>query len=120
MVTQKQKAALQALMQFTSRKEAAEAAGIGERTLRQYLRDEEFISELNRLYDEWMNECTQELQKAVKMAVLTLKQALTDKSPQARIAAARIILETAPKYLELNNILQRIDNLEREVNHEQV
>jgi len=104
-------------MQFTSRKEAAEAAGIGERTLRGYLHDKEFISELNRLYDDWMDECTQELQQAVKQAIKALRGALTeDEAPlQSKIAAARIILDSAPKYLELNNILQRIDNLEREV-----
>lgn len=116
MITQKQKAALQALMKFTSRKEAADAAGIAERTLRDYLRDEEFVAELNRLYDDWMDECTRELQQAVKLAIQTLKGSLTDEdaSVPAKIAAAKAILETAPKYLELNNIIQRVNELERE------
>ena len=115
MITQKQKAALQALMQFTSRKEAAAAAGIGERTLREYLRDDAFMAELNKLYDDWMAECTEELQKAVKMAVNTLEGALSDENASipAKIAAARIILETAPKYIELNNIIKRVDELEK-------
>lgn len=117
MLTQKKRAALQALMQFTGQKEAAAAAGIAERTLREYMRDEEFITELNQIYDAWMGECTRELQKAVKMAIQTLKESLTDEdaSVPAKIAAARVILDTAPKYLELNNILQRVDYLEREV-----
>ena len=117
MITQKQRAALQALMRFTSRKEAADAAGIAERTLREYLRDPVFIAELNRLYDDWMEECTRELQQAVKLAIHTLKGSLTDEeaSVPAKIAAAKTILETAPKYLELNNIIQRIDALEKDM-----
>ena len=117
MITQKQKAALQALMQFTSRKEAATAAGIAERTLREYLRDPAFIAELNRLYDDWMDECTRELQQAVKLAIQTLKGSLTDEeaSVPAKIAAAKAILETAPKYLEVNNILPRIEALEKDM-----
>lgn len=117
MITQKQKAALQALMQFTSRKEAASAAGIAERTLREYLRDPAFIAELNRLYDDWMDECTRELQQAVKLAIQTLKGSLTDEeaSVPAKIAAAKAILETAPKYLEVNNILPRIEALEKDM-----
>ena len=117
LITQKQKAALQALMQFTSRKEAAAAAGIAERTLREYLHDEAFVAELNRLYDDWMDECTRELQQAVKMAIQTLKGSLSDEaaSVPAKIAAAKAILEMAPKYLELNNIIQRIDALEKDM-----
>ena len=117
MITQKQKAALQALMQFTSRKEAASAAGIAERTLREYLRDPAFIAELNRLYDDWMDECTRELQQAVNLAIQTLKGSLTDEeaSVPAKIAAAKAILETAPKYLEVNNILPRIEALEKDM-----
>ena len=117
LITQKQRAALQALMQFTSRKEAAAAAGVAERTLREYLRDEAFVAELNRLYDDWMDECTRELQQAVKMAIQTLKGSLSDEaaSVPAKIAAAKAILETAPKYLELNNIIQRIDALEKDM-----
>ena len=117
MLSQKQKAALQALMQFTSRKDAAKAAGIAERTLREYLRDDAFIAELNRLYDDWMDECTRELQQAVKLAIQTLKGSLTDEeaSVPAKIAAAKAILETAPKYLEENNILPRIEALEKDM-----
>lgn len=116
MLSQKQKAALQALMQFTSRKDAAKAAGIAERTLREYLRDDAFIAELNRLYDDWMDECTRELQQAVKMAIQTLKGSLSDEeaSVPAKIAAAKAILETAPKYLETNNLIQRVEMLEKE------
>lgn len=117
MITQKQKAALQALMQFTSRKEAAKVAGITERTLREYMRDPAFTAELNRLYGDWFDECTRELQLAVKLAIQTLKGSLTDEeaSVPAKIAAAKAILETAPKYLEVNNILPRIEALEKDM-----
>lgn len=120
MITGKKKAALQALMRYTGRKEAADAAGISERTLRDYLRDPAFNAELNRLYDDWMDECTRELQQAVKLAIQTLKGSLTDEaaSVPAKIAAAKAILDTAPKYLEVNNILQRVEALENERNGE--
>lgn len=115
-MTQKQKAALQALLQYTSRKDAANAAGISERTLRMYLKDPAFIDELNRLYDDWFSECTRELQLSVKLAIQTLKGSLSDESASvpAKIAAAKAILETAPKYLEVNNVLQRIEALEND------
>lgn len=109
-------------MQFTDRKQAAKAAGVAERTLREYLRDPAFIAELNRLYDDWMDECTRELQQAVKLAIQTLEGALTDgeASVSAKIAAAKAILETAPRYLEVNNILPRIEALEKERNEKNV
>lgn len=111
----KQRAALQALMVCNSRKEAAAQAGIGERTLREYFRDAEFVKEYERLYGELMDECTRELQKSLPLAIKTLRGICEDPeaSVPARSAAAFRILDAAPKFIEVNNVLVRLEEVER-------
>ena len=107
--------ALQALMSCSSRKEAAAQAGIAERTLRSYFQDPEFMKEYDRLYGELMDEVTRELQRALPIAVRTLRTICEDpeaSAPAKSIAAYRII-DAAPKYTELNDILIRLEKLER-------
>ena len=114
-MTVKQRAALQALMSCSSRKEAAAQAGIAERTLREYFHNPEFVKEYDRLYGELMDQCTRELQKSLPLAIQTLRQICEDPeaSVPARSAAAFRILDAAPKFIEVNNILTRLEELER-------
>ena len=115
-LTVKQRAALQALMTCSSRREAAAQAGIGERTLREYFRDDEFVREYDRLYGELMDDFTRELQKSLHLALKTLRDACED--PEAswasKTAAAYRILSLAPDYIMQNDILIRLEKLEGE------
>ena len=114
-MTVKQRAALQALMVCSSRAEAAKQAGIAERTLRSYFHDPEFIQEYDRLYGELMDEVTRELQKSLPLTIKTVRAVCEDPeaSNAAKSAAAYRILDAAPEYVMQNNILQRLEKLER-------
>ena len=102
-------------MRCSSRSEAAKQAGIAERTLRTYFHDPEFVQEYERLYGELMDEVTRELQKSLPLAIKTLRAICED--PEASVAAkttaAYRILDAAPDYVMQNNILTRLEKLER-------
>ncbi len=119
-MTVKQKAALQALLSCNSRREAAKQAGISERTLRGYFQDEAFVNEYNRAFGELMDTGTRMLQKEIRTAVETLHGVMTGKesSEGARNSAARTVLDMAPRYTELNDIIQRIEQLERSMEND--
>ena len=114
-MTVKQRAALQALLSCNSRAEAAKKAGIAERTLRSYFHDPEFIQEYDRLYGELMDEVTRELQKSLPLAIRTLRAVCEDPeaSGAAKAAAAHRLLSIAPDYVMQNDILMRLEKLER-------
>ena len=111
----RQRAALQALMVCSTKAEAAKQAGIAERTLRSYFQDEEFVKEYDRLFGDLMDEVTRELQKSLPLAIRTLRAVCEDPEASwpAKSAAAHRLLDVAPEYVTQNNILQRLEKLER-------
>lgn len=109
---------LAALLTSKTRKEAAKKAGVSERTVYEYLQDEEFA----RRYDEarrgLVKNATIQLQKGLAPAIDTLSAVVEDETaePRTRIAAARALLEYGIKYSELSDIYARLDKLEGQEN----
>ena len=112
--------ALSALLTSDTKAEAAKKAGISDRTLRSYLSDPAFKAEYQRRKKKLLNDATHQMQQSMKIAVSTLKGIIQSKESKDsdRITAARLILEYSLKYTEINDILDRIEDLENTVNND--
>lgn len=97
-----------------TRAEAARAAGIGESTLRGYMQDPEFVRRYQEAFRHMLQDATRQAQQAISPALSTLREVVEDeKQPaQARVQAARTILDQALKFTELSNVLGRIAKLQ--------
>lgn len=113
-MTPKKQKALLALLTSPTREKAAAAAGITSKTLRSYLADPDFQAEYKRAFSGLVEEATRQAQQAIAPALLTLREIVedTDENAQARISAARSILEYSMKLTETTDILTRLDELE--------
>ena len=113
-ISARQKKLIGALLTHATITAACAAAGVGRSTLRRWLTNPVFVSELH--YQE------QELLQAVSRALLTqaeganaaLSEILTDKAnpPGARLRAAEIILSNLLRIRELADHEQRLTALE--------
>lgn len=94
---------------------AASQAGIGERTLYRWLReDTAFQAEYLALRRQLVSNATFQLQKAGNNAVSALTRVMNDPGApaSARVAAARAVLEMSYKALEIDDLEARIAALE--------
>lgn len=105
-----------------TRVEAAKAAGIGESTLRGYLRDPEFQARYREAFGNLLQDATRQAQQAISPALSTLREIVEDESAgaQSRILAARSALEFALKLTEQLDIISRIETLEYAIKEEGV
>ena len=94
--TPRKEKALQALLVSRTRAEAAKAAGIGESTLREYMKDPEFSAAYKQAAAELLNSATMQLRQ----------------NP-AQISAARTLLDFNLKFTELTDVLDRLTELEQ-------
>src|SRR5262245_34525881 len=111
-----QERALAALLSSSSHAEAAQRAGISESTLQRWLREPAFREEYRAARRALLEAAIGRLQSASGDAVQVLQDVLTD--PQAganaRIRAACSILDYSVKAVELWDLAERIERLERE------
>lgn len=112
--TPRKERALQALLTCRTRAEAAEAAGIGESTLRAYLRESEFQARYREAFGALVQDATRQAQQAIAPALSTLREIVEDENAgaKARIMAARSTLEYALRLTEQLDIISRIETLE--------
>lgn len=107
--------ALLALLSSPTIKEAAKIAGIGEKTLHRWIKeDQEFRQAYREASREALQHTTTRLQQAAARAVDTLESIMMDKraNANARVTAAKTVLETAYKAFELYDLEARIEALE--------
>ncbi len=72
--------ALAALMAYPTRKEAATAAGITDRTMRAYLQDNEFREAYRAAYHGVMEDATRQAQRLVSKAMAVFEEVMGVKS----------------------------------------
>lgn len=90
-------------------------ANIGERTLRTYLGDPVFTAELQRLQAEQIADAARRGRQGMGAAMSTLKNIADDETANAqnRIMACRSLLEYGLKLDERENVLRRLEVLEK-------
>ena len=95
--------------------EAAALAGIGESTLREYMKDAEFKERYNLACRELVREAARQAQQTLSPALRTLRTIVEDEGEQtqARITAARTMLEYSLKLSEHADILEQLRELEK-------
>lgn len=113
-MTARQQKALAALLSTSSKAAAARAAGISDRTLRDYLADPTFWAEYEKAFKDMVEDAAKQAKQSLSPALSTLREIVEDKGEdtQARISAARAILSNSIKLIETADILARLKELE--------
>ena len=111
----KQAAAIAALLAHRTIAEAAHHVGIGERTLLRWLQeDRAFQATYRTARRHVVQHAVAQVQQATSTAVATLEAIMQDAtaSANARVSAAKAVLDTAMKGVELEDLDSRIVALE--------
>ena len=116
-ISRKQDTAIGALLSRPTISAAAESVGIGESTLRRWLKDRDFLAAYRAARREAVSQAVGHLQGACSVAVLALTDISQDVScpASARVSAARTVLELALKGVELEDLAVRVEELELQV-----
>lgn len=115
MLTPNKQRALQALLTQPTKADAAQAAGISPRTLRDYLADEEFQREYKRAVCDVIDSATRQAQRALAPAISALLAIVEDDEAMQmpgtgnRIAAARSLLDYGLRMTEFTDILRELN-----------
>lgn len=113
-MTPRKEKALASLLTCRTKAEAAKAAGIGESTLREYMKDPEFIERYRQACGDMLRDAAQQARQGISPALEALREiAENPANPQARIMAARSTLEYALKLEERVDFLERLEALEK-------
>jgi hypothetical protein len=114
-LTPRQEQSITALLVQGSLQAAAEASGVHEKTLRRWLRDDAvFQMAYREARRAVVQQAIVQVQRATGEAVETLRAVMQDSEApaSAKVSAAKTILETAVKAVELEDLEARIVALE--------
>lgn len=101
-------------------RDAAKAAGIGERTAYSRMADPAFKAQVQAARAELIEHAVARLAKASTTAVATLEQLLGKAMPPTvRLGAARAVLELGAKLREAEELEARISALEERLNQQE-
>lgn len=109
--TPRKEKALQALLVSRTRAEAAKAAGIGESTLREYMKDPEFCAAYKSAAAGIMDGATRQLQQNLTSAIDRLAQIVADdeENSMAQISATKTLLDYGLRFTEFNDVLKEME-----------
>jgi hypothetical protein len=115
MLSTRQQKAIDALLIAPTRTAAARLAGVGDSTLRTYMKNDEFVNAYNAARREQLREAAQGLQARLNDAVNTMGTICTDESTpaQVRLNAAQAVITNTLKLVETVDILSSIEELEQ-------
>ena len=115
-LTRKQEALISALLTAPSLAAAAQQAGLSEVTAWRWLKDATFQAAYREARRAVVQHAITQVQQATGEAVETLRSVMQDaEAPaSARVSAAKAVLETAIKAVELEDLEARIVALETE------
>ncbi len=116
-ISRKQDSAIGALLSQPTILAAAESVGVGESTLRRWLKDGDFLTAYRAARREAVSQAIGHLQGACSVAVMALTDISQDVNcpASARVSAARTVLELALKGVELEDLAVRVEELELQV-----
>ncbi len=114
-LTPKQERALVALLDCGEIKRAAELSGVNESTLWRWLQSPEFQSRYRSARRQLVETAIAQLQSDCTIAVRVLREVAEDKQAPAssRVAAAKTILEQSIGAIELMDLQERVEMLEK-------
>lgn len=113
-LTAKQHRALEALLSEPKIVDAADKAGVGERTLRRWLQAPFFSQAYRQARRDAVSVATGRLQQVAADAVSTLHAVMKEETAphSARVTAAKTALDLAVRAIENDDMLARIEALE--------
>lgn len=116
-MTPNKEKALRALLTAPTRAQAARDAGISETTMAKYFAEPDFKAAYDAQFRGLMEAATRRAQQCINPALDALRDIVadTEQSPQARISAARSILEYSLKLSERLDISDRLEALEAQI-----
>jgi len=116
-LTSRQKKAIAALISCKDRKQAAEAAGIGYRTINRYLKDDLFLAELRRVEAEIISGAVRSLINDLPRNIEVMRNIREyERNPaRVRLRAAQLIDQSLLKWREALDIEERLTALESAV-----
>jgi hypothetical protein len=96
-------------------KAAAARIGVAEKTVHAWLKDPAFSEALGRAQAAMTRDAIRQVLQAVGSAVAVLEAIMTDTAhpPMPRVVAAKAILENALKVYDLEEVMRRLEALER-------
>ena len=111
---------LSALISAGSIRTAAKSANVSESTIRTRLNDPDFRERYEQAKKAILTEACDALSARLTLAIDTLCEVLEDtkNAPTVRVSAADALLRHGLRYIEMANILARLDALEQRTNHE--
>lgn len=114
-MTQKELWILEALLQTSTRTEAANVAGVNRETVAKLLARPDFREEYNRRREDMLQASCSALQSSMLTAVQVLADIMQDEETPAgnRITAAKSVLEYGVKLTEQIDLLDRLGALEQ-------
>ncbi len=113
-MTAKHDKLLAALLTSATIQGAAKVAGISEATALRYLKEAEFAGAYREARRVLVSMAVSQLQRACGVAVMALIQVAKDTSAPAssRVSAAKAILETSLRAVEIDDLGERVEMLE--------
>lgn len=114
-LTPRQELAIVALLNTPTVTKAAEMSNIPDATLRKWLRKDAFRRAYREARREAFNHAISLTQKYAPIAVQALAKIIADESvtPSSRVQAATALLKFARESVELDEIVERVERLER-------
>ena len=110
----RQEAAIAALLTEPTVERAAARAGVGYRTLKAWLHEPTFQRAFRAARREIVETTIGQIQQATGRAVRALVRNFRCGKPAAEIRAAAVILEHSLRALQLTDLAERIEDLERQ------
>jgi hypothetical protein len=113
-LSRKQEQTIAVLLTCDSLTAAAAGCGIAEATLHRWLKEPDFQTAYREARRQVVQHAITQVQRATGEAVETLRAVMQDADApaSARVSAARVVLETAVKAVELEDLESRIAALE--------
>jgi hypothetical protein len=113
-LTARQEKAIIALINETTVARAAEASGIGERTLHRWLQEAQFVEAYRKARRDAFSQAIALTQRYAPLAVTTLAKVMNDPvSPYtAKVSAASAMLKFGREGIEMDDLAARLDQLE--------
>lgn len=113
-MTPSEERTLSALITSKNKKEAAQKAGITERTMRRYFENLEFCKRYREAFAQVVQDATRQAQQLLAPALSTLESVMADEDipAAARVNAAKIALDYAVRLTDQNDLAERLTALE--------